>query len=226
MTRILQATFLLLWVLTSYGQSTVDIVAENSDLSIINLQEETISHSTIYNKSDTDTLYLTWQKSILGYDSGWDISICDKNKCYNSDIEKNVDVIILPPGETSILDLRINPKNKSGNTKLKIELYDIRNESIVDSEIYDIQGQNKVASKGLHSDIKIYPNPTSDIFYLKNDKDISKISILNIVGKEIRSFNHMPGSSYELSFLKNGIYIVRLHDNSNNTLKVLRLHKK
>nr|MBP9195901.1 T9SS type A sorting domain-containing protein [Saprospiraceae bacterium] len=50
--------------------------------------------------------------------------------------------------------------------------------------------------------------------------------IFNILGKEIKSFRHTPGNSYEIDDLSRGIYIVRMLDARGKTLKSIRLSKK
>ncbi len=72
----------------------------------------------------------------------------------------------------------------------------------------------------------IYPNPTHDSFSIKNDTKVSEISVFNIIGKLVLSETHVQGVSHNVSELKKGIYLVRLLDEDDEIIKVIRLTKK
>ena len=55
--------------------------------------------------------------------------------------------------------------------------------------------------------------------------NVAKVGIFNIVGKEVRSYRHNPGNTYEIDDLSRGIYIVRMLD-AEETIKSIRLSKK
>lgn len=58
-------------------------------------------------------------------------------------------------------------------------------------------------------ELKLYPNPTTDIFLLETNIEISKIDVFNLNGKIIKSFMSDP-NGYDVSDLSNGIYIIRV----------------
>jgi len=76
-----------------------------------------------------------------------------------------------------------------------------------------------------HQHLSIFPNPTTDFFGVKHDKDIRKVVVYNWIGKKIQSFNHSKGNMYNVENLDAGIYIVRLFDEHDKLQKVLRLHR-
>jgi len=73
--------------------------------------------------------------------------------------------------------------------------------------------------------ISIFPNPTSDFFTFKNDREVKTVAVYNIIGKEIKRYSHTVGQSYSVDDLQKGIYIVRLFDRSNKVFKVFRLNR-
>lgn len=73
--------------------------------------------------------------------------------------------------------------------------------------------------------IKIYPNPTTDFIQIANDNDVSKIAIYNIIGKNLKTSTHFSGKSHDVSSLQKGIYLIRLFDENDKVLSVLRLNK-
>ncbi len=66
----------------------------------------------------------------------------------------------------------------------------------------------------------IYPNPIAEILYIENAKNISNITIFNLLGEKVLQFENFGNSNLQLDveMLKNGIYIIQLIDNSNNTI--------
>jgi uncharacterized membrane protein len=69
-------------------------------------------------------------------------------------------------------------------------------------------------------------DPTTDIFQLKNDTNISSISIYNIVGRQIYTFNHRIGEVRNISILKTGMYLVGLRNQDSAVVRTIRLTKR
>jgi hypothetical protein len=70
----------------------------------------------------------------------------------------------------------------------------------------------------------IYPNPSTDYFYISNN--VSKVEIFSITGQLVKSFaNQISGYQYNVSDLKNGMYMVKIVD-ENNRVKTTKLLKQ
>ena len=70
----------------------------------------------------------------------------------------------------------------------------------------------------------IYPNPSTDYFYISNN--ISKVEIFLISGQLVKSFANQPsGYQYNISDLRNGMYLVKILD-ENNRVKTTKLLKQ
>jgi len=72
----------------------------------------------------------------------------------------------------------------------------------------------------------IYPNPAHDYFQISESKGVSSIEIYNIVGKKVSSFRNSENAIFDISQLKNGLYIVRLFNYEGSLLKSMRLSKR
>ena len=88
---------------------------------------------------------------------------------------------------------------------------------------------NKLASLGMANyektaAISLYPNPASNYFTLNTDS--SKVQIYSISGQLVKSFdtNHAKETSFGISDLNKGIYIVKVTD-TNNKVEVMKLLK-
>ena len=71
---------------------------------------------------------------------------------------------------------------------------------------------------------KVYPNPTSNKLYLNSKKAIKKVSLFNIVGDKILSFNS-DKKEINISHFSKGIYILRIQfkDHKSVVRKIIKL---
>lgn len=74
--------------------------------------------------------------------------------------------------------------------------------------------------KAAESDISIYPNPASDRVYFSTSDEISSAAIFSISGQLLEKISR-PGTSISTSELTNGVYILQLTTDSNESV-----HKK
>ena len=59
-------------------------------------------------------------------------------------------------------------------------------------------------------DFSIYPNPTTDVLYINQVRDITKLEIININGQLIFTQNKSLGN-INVSQLQNGVYFLKVH---------------
>ncbi len=86
--------------------------------------------------------------------------------------------------------------------------------------------QQEQAKTVFQKEISVYPNPAIDYFTLTvNDQTISRITVNNIIGKEVLSYRRTEMNKYDVSHLKKGIYVVRVFNHNDKLVKALRLSK-
>jgi hypothetical protein len=66
--------------------------------------------------------------------------------------------------------------------------------------------------------ISIYPNPARNNIKINTAQALTTIQILDIAGKLVKQFKPMPGNSYGISDLTNGVYMLRLICNQGQTI--------
>ena len=71
--------------------------------------------------------------------------------------------------------------------------------------------------------ISIYPNPVADYFKINSNIEVTKIEIYNLIGKRVKVLQNNSSGLFDVSDLRNGIYLVRVFGKSGKALKVLRL---
>ena len=70
--------------------------------------------------------------------------------------------------------------------------------------------QLSVDDEMLENSLKIYPNPTDNILFIKGNKNSINISIYNMLGKEVLS--KMNTNNIDVNVLPKGVYIIKIYD--------------
>jgi hypothetical protein len=74
--------------------------------------------------------------------------------------------------------------------------------------------------------ISIFPNPTTDFFEIQSSREIDKIVVFNLIGRELKSFNAEVDRKYSVGDLPNGMYLVQVFDENNKVITTQRLQKR
>jgi hypothetical protein len=74
--------------------------------------------------------------------------------------------------------------------------------------------------------ISIYPNPATEFIKLNDDDAAKNISISNMLGRKMRTFDVIKGERYEIADLPNGLYLIQIIGKNNKVLTTQRLTKK
>jgi hypothetical protein len=191
--------------------------------------------ATITNNSK-DNLQLKWKRVELNKPGKWTTQVCDGIVCYDEIVGSNVDSKLglnaplkMAPGEKIEFIFHILPNKTSGSGKYGI---DFSLTSKPDSAIVRMNFEVSVASKltavrDIRSEgLMMYPNPSVDFFQLKNSEGIDRLVIYNLLGTVVREYTVSEGERYRVSSLPDGIYLVSLIDENNDTVRTLRLLKR
>ncbi|MBK7870850.1 MAG: T9SS type A sorting domain-containing protein [Saprospiraceae bacterium] len=77
-----------------------------------------------------------------------------------------------------------------------------------------------------NSSIKIFPNPATEYIELTENKEVLKIVVYNLAGREMKRFDAFNGEKYYVGDLARGLYLVQLLDKSNQTIVTQRVSKR
>ncbi len=164
----------------------------------------------------------------------WKFQICDLNLCYNWDVTRSGTSSFLAnnltAGAVSKFTVKVqNAANTpdenfmiSGSSFGTLRLFENSDFTNPIFETSCLVSNNNVEVE----DLVIYPNPTTDVFQIKNDANIKTVSIFNIVGRQISSNIHSQGARHDVSNLRAGMYLVRLENENGELIKAMRLSKK
>jgi len=83
-----------------------------------------------------------------------------------------------------------------------------------------------LTAQSVTEDLRIFPNPVSTTFQIGYSERVDKVSVINMVGREVRNFNYAADSSYNIGNLPRGMYLVQLTDNSGGVIHTQRVKKE
>ena len=187
----------------------------------------------VSNKGNTDIDgYWTITKG-SDWPTAWKTVMCDSEFCYDENFDK---IDIRRPNKLKAksdlsFKLDIDFAGKKGSSTMFMRLYS-------DKEFKNLVSTTKVNAviiadatvstnevKGAE-DLNIYPNPADNIYFLKNDQGIAKVTIYNVLGREIKTESHFRSQTHDISELNKGVYFLRLQDATNKVVKTMRLTKR
>lgn len=73
--------------------------------------------------------------------------------------------------------------------------------------------------------LSVYPNPTSNVLYIKTTKDIENITVFNLLGQNVATFSNrqISNDSIDLSDLYQGLYLVKISaEGTTQTIRVIK----
>ncbi len=176
----------------------------------------------------TETKKIYWKVETVSFNSDWTFLICDSQNCYppNYDHSSKNNPNILEPDSTQFWSFHFNDHAVADTGMLVLKMYDDKNfTNVVDTLPMIFRTRFHTATKDIASNsLYISPNPTPDYFSISTESDVSKLEIYNLIGKKIKSIDNNYYNFYNVSDLRNGMYLVRILDKSNKVIKVVRLN--
>ena len=197
-----------------------------------------------------DSVWVHWE-ILLGEDTPaeWDTYLCDLVLCYAPFIRNT------PNGSSKINRFYENvpalwifhtdPKGVEGQGTVTINTYylDYTTANHTPNDASDIEYDGDTISMSSHtlvvtvddnvavqeidlSTVKIFPNPTVDVFQVTSDEYVKTIGVYNVVGKLVEEMNHTAGQTHNIEHLNKGMYLVRLMSDGGQVIKTMKLSKR
>ena len=211
------------------GFSQVLITDPNPAVISASPDENDISlHVWVINNS-SETINLLWERKVKTPPAGWLTWICDMNNCYlpSQGICPETKPNVLNPGDSLDLQIHANPNGVTGIVDINMDLFTKEDPSTILSTVNTTFNVSTTSVEDpTKNAIQIFPNPTTHYFQITENTDVESVTIYDIVGNKIKSFKAHSGKEYDVSFLNQGIYLVRMNDKNNKVVKTARLSKR
>ena len=234
-TRMMRLLLINILFLAGINLATAQISSEPSCLLLEANEIEEIYYDINITNSGSEMSSVFWEFTPdTDFPEDWKFQICDLNLCYNWDVSRSGTSSFLAnnleAGTVSKFTIKIQNKANTAD-----ELFNITGESFGTLRLFENSDfvdpvyvtSCIVANKNIEvEDLVIYPNPTTDVFQIKNDANIKTVSIFNIVGRQISASPHSEGTIHDVSNLRAGVYLVRLENQDGELVKAMRLSKK
>lgn len=181
-------------------------------------------------KNETNEQINAYWEIILDDDfpAEWETYLCDKNLCYTQFVRNCPANMVneFLPGDESEWMFHVLPKGVVGEGTACIRIFYPDNDSTFVDHCVDFSlTANDVKDIDL-SQVSLYPNPTSDLFQIKSDEYVKAIGVYNVVGKQVAEMRHIAGQTHNIEYLKKGMYLVRLMDETGQIIKTMKLSKR
>lgn len=205
---------------------------------VINMNDpgfEMVGYATVTNTSDAP-ISVRWNRVAPQLPMGWEVLVCDNESCYPPFVYSNVipefDLnmpVVLQPGGTTNMDVHVKPNQLPGSTVVTIQLTAANDTTVIATGTYHFGASITSSSSqpwGARQDIRVFPNPTTDYFQLTPGSKVSRVTVYNTLGRQVRTFDAYDGRRYSLAGLSDGMYLVSLIDGARGNIKTIRVIKR
>lgn len=185
-----------------------------------------LAHGNVRNHTN-DQINILWTREILMLPAGWSTYVCDKNNCYADFLSKCPENYpnVIQANDSANLDVHVYDDGNMGEAHIVMWVYE--KEDTSKKIKVDYTFNKLVSNKDIKNiAIKVYPNPASNSFTVDYNTGLSRIEVLSILGKRVKSFRPSASSSYDISELEDGLYFIRLVGPNDQTLRTIRLQKR
>ncbi len=196
---------------------------------------ELINHATMTNNSDAEVAF-SWSRTIVSAPEEWIFPVCDKNTCWFAGVDAAPDPVNLTAGEEGLLDVHLQPTNVPGCATVTLDITpfdDLTN--VLFTATYEFRVNVAEDCTTVISDVssvtvskvKVYPNPTTDIFKIAALEEISEateVAVYNVLGRKVKSFSTAV-NNFNVSDLPDGMYLVSLSGENASVIKTVRMSK-
>ncbi len=221
--------FFLTFSISLSAQVTLLLTEPTGSTTALASDDDITAKGFIKNESDVEVT-LMWKRNIIELKEGWETAVCDKNLCYVPSYGETSAAdgthLVLAPGEESNFDVHVYPDGTEGFAIVEVTATDITNAANTVTGRYEFNQMSTSTINLNKADIKVYPNPTINFISISEADQVERLIIYNIVGRPVKLFEANYNNQYDVMDLPTGMYLVRLMDKNDRTIKTVRLSKK
>lgn len=219
--------FSLLCIHVGFAQSPkVSVNPNPNTIFFVPDMTDHFAHGKMKNKTNA-TINVLWTRQISMLPAGWSTYICDANNCYADHVDKcpynNPNII--GANDSATLDVHIFDDGNMGEAHIIMWVYE--KEDTLNKFRADYSFNKIVSNKDVKNiAIKVYPNPASNSFSVEFNTGLTRVDLYSILGKKVTSYPAIQKGSYDISWLDDGLYFVKLIGPNDQMLRTIRLQKR
>jgi hypothetical protein len=219
---------LLLGGLVSMAALAQNATLTPSSVTLNPTSAETDVHGTlVLHNPAASAKTFKWERTVVSISPGGQTQVCDPNACYLPSVSSKQFTIA---ANTSV-NMQVHFLNFSGVTgcaTVHLKITEVGNDDNTVTGIYLFNDCALVLDDDealAAASIRLFPNPTVDVFMLENIDNVDVVRVFGMDGREAKQFQALPNGSYSVADLAVGNYIVVLQDRNGKAVKSLELRK-
>lgn len=215
--------------------SAQNLTAEEASISVNVVMDGQNYYEFISYANNTGTdMEVKWERISNDIPAGWLSFICiEGGSCYapNQGESPESEVFIIPAGESRWVEVQFRATEAEGAVPgvgtVNIQVSDESNLAVNASADYIGTAYSLPVDDIDVENIRIYPNPASDYIKISNPEGIETMELYNLIGKKVKTFDvGSSNSTFNISNLPKGMYLIRLLDDDSDVLTTKRISKR
>jgi len=209
---------------TVHGSAVLDDLSTSPD--------DISAHVDLVNNAN-EAKNFTWQRTILNLPSGWRVAVCDVNFCYDPSVSS--EQFLQSAGSTAEMIVHAYPGGQPGanvenatlgTAEVQIQVFENGNPDNEETIVYLLTLDATTGTVDIQrNDLKVYPNPTDNLFRISDNDLVKNIQVMNVVGQKVFTSPIQNGEYLSVAHLRKGMYLVQMMDEKNQIIKTVRLLK-
>jgi hypothetical protein len=167
---------------------------------------------------------IVWERLVVGITKDWETSVCDPENCFGP--PKSSSEFLLQGDGVGAMVLDAYPYGKAGFAYVKMKFYDKAMPTAASFARFRFNAKPLNIAEASAEKLRVFPNPTSDMFVLEGNAPVETVQIVNMMGQVVKTFNYTENDIYEVQDLIKGTYMINLIGEGQKRLAVKRLVKQ
>ena len=211
--------FLLLFAVNLQAQFSIEPSpaegSANASVAYFNADSE------IYNNTDS-TLNFVWKRITNELPHSWTSGICTNLGCLPPEVDEGT--FFLESGYSIVFSCSFFPNDLTGNAKVEVNIWlEEDSTQMIQQTYFGYADPTNIAETDIKNIISIFPNPIQETFSITQNDDIRKIEIYNSLGQKIKTY--AAQATYDIRFFSTDLYFVKVFNDQNEIITVLKLIK-
>ncbi|MDO8367965.1 MAG: T9SS type A sorting domain-containing protein [Saprospiraceae bacterium] len=218
----------LLQVASAQFQSAYEVHPNPSDTITTSDTYDSPAHGEIKNVSNAP-ISVRWERHEVYLTPNITTAVCDPILCWISSVSSKT--FQLEPDSSGQLTVHFynagfDPApGEAGSGIVHLKLTNLGNPADTLTAVYTfstLTGTNDPPA----SNVKLFPNPTTDFFTLEKADDVASMRVFTLDGRILARFEVSPTNTYSIGHLPVGNYVLSFEDKHGQLFQAVEIHKQ